>query len=171
MDPVKVRTGVIAGAAALGVAGVLLLASGLSQLDTPVGGAGQPVRPPSPRRDVHRGSDAPDESAQPDWTHRELLAHLRSRGLQFFSTEPPGGMTSRPALLLMPEKDGLRLLSLPAYPFTDEHWRGCALVEKWPTPGEARDQAGLKGEYGLSWGYFVFIGDKAFLAQIRKALP
>src|SRR5262245_5539834 len=105
MDPVKIRTGVIAGALAVGVAGVLLLVSGLSDIDAPAGR--QPVRAPShvpggaarpALPDAQPGEATGATEAQPGWTHRELLAHLRSKGLHFVSTDPPGGMTNQPAL-------------------------------------------------------------------------
>ncbi len=175
MDPVKLRTGLIAIAAAFGLGAAVLLVAGLTQVNVLSGSAGSAVRPPirppgnPSSAETETADDVPEAAA--NWTHRELLALLRSKGLQFVVVEPPGGITTRPARLLMPEVDPLRALSLPSYPYTDEHWKGCALVEKWPTATQARDQAGLKGEYAFSWGCFVFTGDKGFLAQIRRVLP
>ncbi|HVK09516.1 MAG TPA: hypothetical protein VM597_12135 [Gemmataceae bacterium] len=100
----------------------------------------------------------PSESwAGKDWTHKDLAAHLRAKGLRFTMSE-----SERPgSLVAWFDFKEMRLV---------EVWEWATVtVTKADTPEVARDQGGL-AEDRMSWGRFWFRGPKVFLDLIRKAL-
>jgi hypothetical protein len=124
-------------------------------------------------------SGSPGVSASPadarDWSHKELVAHLRSRGLTFDTMTPWSGHAheGRPALLFVPDanaQNGKLPYILPQVRYAGDLWKGSALVEKCRADQEARDEAGVLDRFGFSWGPFLFRGDPAFLESIQKAL-
>ncbi len=95
-----------------------------------------------------------------EWTHRELLAHLRARGLEFIDHGPPPVPISgvEPIVTLFAKKGETVLVILKA------------------TPKAAREAAGGGNASSHYWGRFVFFAVSRdgppcrLLEEIRKAM-
>ena len=102
-------------------------------------------------------------SGQDSWTHKELLDHLRSRGLRF-QAEPRNSFSM---YLFQPHS------KQQGYPdeYIQAHGlgKGTVQVSKIMSEQTARDAAGVYGENAFAWKQFLFSGDPAFIREIRKA--
>lgn len=88
-----------------------------------------------------------------DWTHKELLEHLRKKGMQFEAKTVSGGGLMPPAVKLIRGSASIR-------------------VDKFKSSQEAKDSAGASQNPGaFSWACFVFDGDSAILGDVRRNLP
>lgn len=88
-----------------------------------------------------------------DWTHKELLEHLRKKGMQFDAKTVSAGGLMPPAVKLIRDPDSIR-------------------VVKFKTAQEAKDSAGAsQNAAAFSWACFVFDGDTALLRDVRRNLP
>lgn len=112
------------------------------------------------------------------WTHRDLLNHLATRGVKAEAKAAKLGSTYGPAMWFVrsPLTDEQRgklqwLESVQGeQAYIDSIGVTWVYVQKLPTAGAARDEAGLS-QNGFSWGRFHFNGDKEFLRGIRAVLP
>lgn len=150
MDQQTRRTGILAAGIVAGVALTVFVAVVVSNS----GGS------------VSDGVTAPPRSAD-DWSHKELIDHLKSRGAKFVA---------------VPSKHGLRMYLFPPQTRNPEHLASVldagappgnlvyATVDKLGSSQEAKDVAGVSGNNAFSWGRFVFVGHSDVTSGARRAL-
>ncbi|MCC6419229.1 MAG: hypothetical protein IT429_13420 [Gemmataceae bacterium] len=122
------------------------------------------------------GPAADKEGAE--WTHRELLAHLKARGIGFTVIDVWGG--ADPAVTIVDREGYVPLMvragaegKMPGdYP--PEEPINAANIRLCPSAQAARESTGVLGNFGFAWGRFAFFakgaGGPAFLANIRGAI-
>ncbi|VTT98883.1 ---NA--- : [Gemmataceae bacterium] len=100
----------------------------------------------------------------PDWTYREMLDHLRSRGLKVNL----GHYRSGQFFLLSGGDVDVHSASV----HLDEHVRlpGVVTFEKTASAKVARESAGQYESGTFAWGRWVFFGNEATLDKFRMAL-
>lgn len=126
---------------------------------------------PPPAAPVPSPDPKPPKGAVQDWSHKELIAHLRSKGLQLEADAAETGSANGPAMYFFPpgKQHVRRILDGPGAGVA-AYWVDVAYVQKRKSAEEAKDRAGVLEE-GFAWGRFVFMGDPLFLDKIRRALP
>lgn len=100
------------------------------------------------------GVGGPSAAREGDsWTHKELLAHLKAKGLEF--REGRSGTGDR-----------------EERPFVYIFWDGGKVrINLEESPQIARDKAGVEPEISIAWGRFFMTGTKESLAKVRPLLP
>lgn len=121
----------------------------------PAGGVLSAVAGPTPAREGET------------WTHRELAAYIKSRGVGCEMDMTRRGMIFAETTAAI--KD-VRFYDEQNYSFGKV--RCVATVTKMDTPQSAKDLAGMeKADAAFSWGRFCFQStDTAYLARLKKAL-
>lgn len=109
------------------------------------------------------GASQPKADVGDDWTHKELLDHLRSKGLSLemdYGVHPTGW----PTATFIPKGTGGNLIPGPTV--------GSVLC---PDNQKARETAGPYGNGGFAWKRFAFDGrrkeDRELLSKIKAAMP
>lgn len=113
-----------------------------------------------------------------NWTHRDLLNHLATRGVRAEASAAKLGLAQGPAMwfiqspITYEQRGKLHWLDTIQHEQTYIESTGVTwvYVQKLASAGAARDEAGMS-QNGFSWGRFHFNGDKEFLRRIRAVLP
>jgi hypothetical protein len=132
--------------------------------------------------DPHRTARRPGDTnpVQPDadtplpfdsWSHQDLLAHFKKKGLDLDSVGTTKGTTRGPAMYFARPGTTVNHFILDALFVNDEQFRDAAYVQKRKTAEEARDDAAVLGENAFAWHRFYFSGPPKFLAELRRLLP
>ena len=121
-------------------------------------------------------SGGPSPAREGDtWTHRELIAHLKARGLPLISRVATIGGAHGPAMWVAKQsgnaiRDDKMYLEMGAGDSSPPVvLDGVVYVQKMKAADSARDEAGTTTS-GFSWGRFLFLGDSDLLREIRKRL-
>ena len=152
-------------------AGVLAVAVGLVAAAAGMTGPG--------RRDVGGVASArvgvfgPSPSGEGvTWNHKEFFDHMGSNGLRLkVKPKSSGGLVGGPSMFA-----SLPAVELESFDpdslsfFISQQHDDLIVVEKLASPQRAKDEAGLYGDRGWSWGCFVVRGDPKLIASIRQRL-
>lgn len=112
-----------------------------------------------------------------EWSHEELLPYLTKQGIGYNSAASgKGRLESRPAVYLFrPNLDQLRTkaVTLDQSPLQGKlpPMSGTVFIQRMKSAQEARDRSQGLGNQAFAWGRFWFVGDPAFLDEIRSRLP
>jgi hypothetical protein len=91
-----------------------------------------------------------------NWSHSELVSHLKKQGLRVEAIETNIGLLWGPAMIFY---------------FDDTiDDKNSVYVQVRKTEQEAKDAASPKGEDAFSWGRFYFVGDPKILSKVKQAL-
>jgi hypothetical protein len=119
---------------------------------------------------VEEDEPAPDTNYEA-WSHKDLLAHLASRGLSLVTDGARRGLAHGPAMYFGKKGSVPSHVLLDGVPVTSSHYKGIAYVQQRKSAREAKDEAGILGDNAFAWHRFLFAGDPAFLKELQKALP
>ncbi len=142
------------------IVAALIVAGGCRKADpAPVADKADPAKEPTVKVPAKAG---PGDTAA--WTHKELIAHLRSKGL---TVTVEGGST--PA--------GLPFSCLFESPTADRDFAMVvAMLHK--SPQEAKEHIGALAGESFTWGRFSFYTadkpreiDRIYISRIKNALP
>lgn len=101
-----------------------------------------------------------------DWTHKDLLAHLETKGLKYIWIK-----SNRGKLTIAMQREGVsdqdQRSAFDDHPFTLTH---VVFVRLFETEDEARKYAG-SSPYSQSWRRFAFTGEADEVELIFRRLP
>jgi hypothetical protein len=109
---------------------------------------------------------------QQEWTHAELLQHLKGAGLRLEATPTSYGAAIGPAMFFYRPGKELNAVTLEGGgTHVAAFWDGVVHVQICRDERTAKDRAGTGGKASFSWGRIQFTGDTRLLEEIRARLP
>jgi hypothetical protein len=117
------------------------------------------------------GKDKPAKGIPDDWTHRELIAHLRDQGLKYAVHTTNLGSYHGPAAYFAAEGSPAARDERAASNGFSDRSPDVLYCQLRRSAQETRDQVGLLDDRGFASGRFIFEGDPKHLERVRAALP